>query len=570
MRGDLRHRLRSHLDCLYPPEHAAAALDGILAAVASLAPRPPREPLFDERDVLVIAYPDQVRAPDQAPLVSLREFLEEHFGDALTGMHVLPFHPATSDDGFAVADYAEVDAAFGSWEELGRLGRRFRLMVDAVFNHVSSSHPWFRRWLEGDPDHADWFMTLPEDTDVNGVVRPRALPLLSPFDTADGRRWVWTTFSADQVDLNYACPDVLVAVTRALLRYVERGAGIIRLDACAFMWKELGTPCIHLPQTHEIIRLWRTLLDEVAPGTLLVTETNVPHAENLSYFGHGIDEAHVVYQFPLAPLVLSAFHLGDGSTLRDWLATLAAPSPQTTFLNFLGSHDGIGLRPVEHLLTPAEIAHLVDLAQSHGGGVSYRSTADGTLAPYELNTVFFDALTPAESDEPLATQVRRFLASQAILLSLQGIPAVYFHALVGSRNWHDGVRDTGMLRTINREKLDRARLAAELTDPRSRRFAVAAGMRRLLRARTGHPAFHPNAGQRILPTDGGALVFERVAADGRRVICAHSLLGRDQRLAVPVPDGTYRDLLGAGAVVAHEGSLRLHLDPYDARWLAAD
>src|SRR5690606_35016656 len=108
--------------------------------------------------------------------------------------------------------------------------------------------------------------------------------------------------SADQVDLNFKNPAVLLATTRALLFYVEHGAKFIRLDAIAYLWKEIGTPCIHLPQTHQVIQLMRAVLDEVAPDVRLITETNVPHPDNISYFGAGTNEAQLVYNFALPPL----------------------------------------------------------------------------------------------------------------------------------------------------------------------------------------------------------------------------------------------------------------------------
>src|SRR5690625_2575882 len=233
------------------------------------------------------------------------------------------------------------------------------------------------------------------------VTRPRALPLLHPFDAVDGLRHVWTTFSADQPDLDYRNPQVLAAMTQTLLRYVANGARLIRLDAVAFLWKQIGTTCMHLPQTHEVVKLWRTIVDAVAPGTMLITETNVPHTENVSYFGLGDDQAHLVYQFPLAPLVLHAFDSGNTATLRVWAQGLRTPSENTSFFNFLGSHDGIGLRPVEGLLDDDDVQRLVDRVQRHGGGVSFRSNADGSSSPYELNTVFFAALNDpfARSEE---------------------------------------------------------------------------------------------------------------------------------------------------------------------------
>lgn len=577
-------RVRAHLDHLYPPEQAARAAGevvGLMAAhLAAGRGAPARSQPFDETDVVLISYADQVFETGRAPLATLGEFLERHLDGVVSGLHLLPFYPSTSDDGFAVVDYDAVDPSYGDWADVEVLGRRYRLMVDAVFNHMSASSPWFRGWLAGDPEYRDFFVVADRYSDLASVTRPRTTPLLTPFEvqvddgsrgTVGRHRDVWTTFSADQVDLDYANPRVLVRVTEALLGYLAHGAGMIRLDAVAFLWKEPGTTCVHLPETHEIIRLWRTVVEEVAPGTLLVTETNVPHRENVGYFGDGTDEAHLVYQFPLAPLVLSMFLLADSSVLQEWSATLAAPSPSTTFLNFLGSHDGVGVRPAEGLLTPSEIQQLCDLSRAHGGGVSFRVEPDGRLTPYELNTVYFDALTAVDSGEPLDVRVDRYLAAVSILLALAGVPALYVQGLFGGENWLEGVRATGRLRTINRRKWERRPLERELTDPGSRRYQVLTRVRERIRVRTSEPAFHPNGAQRVLDTGRTVFAIERDTVDGgHTVLCATNVAGRrnDWQARGLSVRGEVTDLLSGDAFhVDDDGSALVVLPPYGVRWL---
>lgn len=569
-------QVRAHLDRLYPPAEAAVAAERLAALIARFTAanpglaRPPRPP-FDEADVVLITYADQLRRPGESPLRTLRRFVVERLAGAVSGVHLLPFYPSTSDDGFSVVDYLAVDEDIGTWEDVRALSRETRLMVDAVVNHVSSESAWFRSWRAGDPRHKGWFIEVDPDTDLSGVTRPRAHPLLTAFGTDCGTRHVWTTFSTDQIDLDYRNPEVLLAVTGVLLGYVANGARIIRLDAVAYLWKRLGTSCIHLPETHEVIRLWRTVLDAVAPGTLLITETNVPHAENVSYFGQGHDEAHLVYQFPLAPLVLSAFHLADATTLREWAVGLSTPSEATSFFNFLGSHDGVGLRPAEGLLTPAEIGHLCTLATAHGGGVSYKADPGGGMSPYELNTVYFDALTESESAESPAVQIDRFLSAQSILLALAGVPGVYVQALLGSRNWQEGVEATGRLRSINRQKFDLEALTAELDNPRTLRHAVFTRLRQRIAVRAGEPAFHPNGQQRVLPAQRAVFALERTAPDGSsRVVCLHSLSGRPQDVAVATGAGDFTDLTGHGTQrVGPGGRITVTLPPYGVSWLRA-
>lgn len=575
----LHERMRGHLAALYAPDEVEPTLERLRWMLERftrrVGDRVVRDTLFDERDVALITYADQITEPDRPPLQSLQQFLSDRVSGVISGVHLLPHYPATSDDGFAVADYDAVDPALGTWRDVTALADEFRLTLDAVINHVSARGSWVREWRRGSEPFADFLIELPSDTDTSTVTRPRTTPLLTPVETSSGVRWVWSTFSADQFDLNYANPEVLLAVCEVLLDYVAKGASILRLDAIAFLWKQLGASCIHLPQTHEVIKLWRTMFDAVAPGTLLLTETNVPHEENVSYFGDGRDEAHMVYQFPLAPLTLSAFHLADTSQLQEWLATISTPSAETTFFNFLGCHDGIGLRPAEGLLTRAEITHLCDLACAHGGGVSYRSHPDGSQSPYELNTVFFDALNPVASTESPQRLLERHLAAQSILLSLAGMPAVYVHALLGSRNWYEGVRQTKRLRTINREKFDRATLEAELDDPMSMRHQAFASLSERIRVRTREPAFHPSGAQRIVASPPAFLAYERAAMDeSSQVLCVHNVTGRRQTFTASAGDGvTLRgwlvDLIDpsrTAAVDAH-GRVSVALEPYGVAWL---
>lgn len=570
-------RLRGHLERIYGDAVAAEVHPRLVELCERYAERLrplPRRQGVDESDVLLITYGDQVREPDRRPLETLHGFLSDHLQDLVSGVHLLPHYPSTSDDGFAVADYLKVDPALGTWRDVLRLGRDLDLMLDAVVNHTSQSGRWFRKWARDEPAFRDFFISLPSDTDTSSVTRPRTSPLLTPVETARGLEYVWTTFSSDQVDLNYANPEVLLAVCEVLLLYVEHGARLLRLDAIAFLWKRLGTSCVHLPETHEVIKLWRTMLDAVAPGTLLVTETNVPQSENVSYFGDGYDEAHLVYQFPLPPLTLSAFQLADASPLAEWIATLETPSEQTSFLNFLGSHDGIGLRPAEGLLTPGEIEHLCELAKGHGGGVSYRAQPDGTMSPYELNTVFFDALNPLHVNEPSERRIRRFLAAHAILLALQGVPLLYIQAVLGSHNWIEGVERTGRLRSINRQKFDLDTLESELADPASHRRRVLDGLRDLVHVRRAERAFHPAGAQRVLPTPDPVLGLERTSPEGRRrVLALTNVSGRPQALRLgpdPALAGRFVDLFdGRVERGDSDGVLELGLAPYGVRWLAA-
>ncbi|HEC23044.1 MAG TPA: sugar phosphorylase, partial [Chloroflexi bacterium] len=452
----------------------------------------------------------------------------------------------------------------------------FKLMVDAVLNHVSTQSEWFQGFLRGDEKYREYFITVDPSTDLSMVVRPRDLPLLTPVETSWGTQYVWTTFSRDQIDLNYHNPDVLLEMIDILLFYIEQGADIIRLDAIAYLWKEIGTTCIHLPQTHAVVQLFRAIVDEVAPGVLLITETNVPHAENISYFGDGTNEAHLVYQFPLPPLVAHAFMRGTARHLTEWAAGLEAPSEQTSFFNFTASHDGVGVRPLAGLLGEEELEALIEQTHASGGQVSYKLNPDGSKSPYELNVTYFDLLNPPGRGESLSLQVRRFLASQAIMLALAGMPGIYFHSLLGSRNYLEGVKKTGYPRTINREKLDVREVEAALADPRSLRHAVFTGYRSLLQKRIAEKAFHPNAEQRVLSLNEAVFSLLRVAPSGEEAIIAlHNVSTTGQpitinlhELELTIPAGHLRDIVsGATWAVEQPASFAFELEPYQVAWL---
>lgn len=494
----------------------------------------PAEASLTERDSFLITYADQVRESGKPPLQTLKNFCESHLRRVVSGIHILPFFPCSSDDGFSIMDYRTVNPSLGTWNDVKQLSNSFRLMFDGVINHASAQGSWFQAFLRDEVPFRDYFLTVEGNPDLSQVVRPRALPLLTEFQTVSSKRQVWTTFSADQVDLDYHNPDVLLEIFDILLIYAQHATQFIRLDAIAYLWKEIGTTCIHLPQTHAIIQLLRAVLDEVAPHVHLITETNVPHKDNISYFGDGYNEAQLVYNFALPPLVLHTFRTGDTSILSEWASGLDLPSDRTTFFNFLASHDGIGLNAARGILSPADIAALVDQSLAHDGLISCKQNSDGTQSPYEININYFDALSDPNSQEPLEKQIDRFMAAQAILLSLRGVPGIYFHSLFGSRNWLDGVKANHYNRAINRQKLDRVTLEHELADKNTLRGRVFGRYQNLLSQRAASTAFHPYGGQEVLDVGRGVFGILRTSPDGtQQVLCLQNVTAITQPVSIP-------------------------------------
>ncbi len=558
--SDISQNMQKKMGRLYGDERGNATYKRLQAIIGPRQPATSSELALSERDVMLITYGDQIQTAGENPLVTLHNFLNTTIAPTINNVHILPFYPYSSDDGFSVIDYRVVNPDLGNWDDIAALGHDFGLMFDAVFNHISAQSAWFQGFLRDEPPYTEYFITVDPATDLSAVVRPRALPLLTPVQTANGECHVWTTFSADQVDLNVTNPDVLLELIEILLFYVRSGARFIRLDAIAFLWKEIGTSCLHLEETHLIIQLMRDVLDWVAPDVLLITETNVPHTENISYFGDGSNEAQLVYQFPLPPLILHSFHTGSAQALTHWASTIKRVSERTTFFNFTASHDGIGLRPVTGILSDGEIAALAQLAQAHGGHVSYKTNSDGSESPYELNINYFDAITnPAITAQTPAVSCQRFICSQAILLAFIGLPGIYFHSLFGSRNDHAGVKETGRYRSINREKLELVRLQAELTDQESIRFQVYEAYMRLLEIRTREKAFHPLGEQQVLNLDTRVFALERTY-DEQRVVALHNVTGESVRLSTVQPG---IDLISGQT----HNQPELTLEPYQVVWL---
>ena len=567
--------IRRRLARVYGIEEADILLDRLYRMVGRYgvgAQLNQNSPNLTARDVVLITYADMVKSSseEQSPLGALKEFCTARLKGAVSAIHILPFYPWTSDDGFSVVDYREVSPDYGTWDDVSKLGEEFELMFDLVLNHCSSKSPWFKEYVSGVEPGLNYIMEGNPKTDLSMVVRPRSTPLLTPYQTRKGERHVWTTFSADQVDLDWTSPDLLFEFLDIILYYVSIGCKILRLDAVAFLWKKIGTDCLHLPETHEIIKLIRNFLEVVAPDVVILTETNVPHAENISYFGKG-DEAHAVYQFSLPPLLLHGLLRGTSEHLTDWATNLAPPPKGCHFLNFTASHDGVGVRPLEGILPHDEILGLADEIRQKGGFVSMRRMEDGSESPYELNSTYFSALSdPKNEDMGMA----RFQCSQAVALAMKGIPAVYFHSLCGTPNDLDGYKLTKRNRTVNRKKWTQDELNQLLDDQETLPAQIFSWYSRTLRMRAGCPAFHPEAPQEILNFGSDLFAVRRDSTDGGlSVICLFNFTSEDSKisdmslLSSLFPVGKARDLISGGEIDWGKKDA-LTLRPYQAVWLS--
>lgn len=566
----LRQRLLDHLNVIYPEGDNVRLCDEFLCAMRldqNIEHPSAHENLWDQSDIIAIAYGHSITKHGETPLHSLHDFCNTHLSELISGIHLLPFFPHSSDDGFAVVDYEAVDPAIGDWKDIRAISQDFDLMADLVLNHCSAYHQWFINFINGEDPGRDYFFTASPEDDLRSVIRPRTSELLKAVDTRNGRRHVWCTFSHDQVDLDFTNPKVLLEFIKIARFYLDQGVRIFRLDAVAFIWKEVGAHCLNLDQTHEIVRLLRQLIEHADPRAIIITETNIPLHENLSYLGNA-NEAHCIYNFSLPPLLVNALVSGNCRHLKNWLISMPPSQNGTAYLNFIASHDGIGLRPAEGLLDENELDTFLETMEDFGGLISWRAQDGLVKKPYEVNISLYDAFKGTNQGED-EWQLERFICAHAIMLSLEGIPAIYLHSLVGTGNDYQRVAATGHNRSINRGQWDEDELNALLADANSHHARVLARMQSLIRIRREQPAFHPNAAQFTLQASDQVFAYWRQSMDHEATIfCLNNISKQPQSIILSsinlIGAENWRDLISGKEYHLDES---LTLAPYQSVWL---
>jgi sucrose phosphorylase len=524
---------------------------------------------WSEKDVILITYGDSIINDDELPLTTLKRFADSHIKQCINSIHILPFFPYSSDDGFAVIDYSSVNEALGSWQEIENISNDYRFMSDLVVNHCSSRSAWFTNFINGKGQGHDYFFTAQADDDLSSVVRPRTSPLLKTVLTPQGEKQVWCTFSHDQVDFDFRNPEVIKAFVSIIRQYLDKGVNIFRFDAIAFIWKEAGTSSINLPQTHEIVRLLRTLIEAAAPNAIIITETNIPNTQNLTYFGNA-NEAHGIYNFSLPPLLLNTLLTGNCLYLKRWLMSMPPAQNGTMYFNFIASHDGIGLRPAEGLLNSSELETLVQTVQSFGGKISWRTADNGEQKPYEMNIALYDALqgTVNGQDE---WNLERFICAHTIMFGLEGIPGIYIHSLLGTQNDYQKLKNTHHNRAINRHRWQEQALHSALADKSQHHNKVLARLQSLLKIRIKQPAFHPNATQFTLHLGLQLFGFWRQSQDRRQsIFCISNIT--DKEIVLPLSElnliitESWVELISAKTL--EHLTEELILSPYQTVWIS--
>ncbi|AMJ86193.1 MULTISPECIES: sugar phosphorylase [Alteromonas] len=574
----LHDKVKHHLEYIYadvPLEHSLESLTMSLMETMGIKPDEDvslpqsHSNYWDEEDIIMITYGDSVIDGDERPLVTLNRFLNRYSKNTINNVHILPFFPYSSDDGFSVIDYSSVNEALGSWDDVEAIAKDYGLMTDLVINHCSARSVWFDNFIKGEGPGSDFFFTGDPADDLSIVTRPRVSPLLRETETKDGTKHVWCTFSHDQVDFDFRNPKVLLTFIDIIRLYIDKGAKIFRLDAVAFLWKIVGTNCINLPQTHEVIRLIRTLIEHVDPSIIIITETNIPNRENLTYFGNA-NEAHAIYNFSLPPLLVNTLVTGNCKYLKSWMMSMPPAQNGTAYFNFIASHDGIGLRPAEGLLDDEEISELVHTMQNFGGKISWRASDHGQQKPYEINITLFDALQ-GTTKGPDKWQIDRFICAHAIMLGMEGIPGIYIHSLLGTSNDYEKVANTGQNRSINRRRWDFKELEALLDSPYSQHHKVLTRLSQLIRIRKAQPAFHPNATQFTLQLNENIFGYWRQSLDRKQsIFCISNVSDEEQTILLSdinlIGTDNWIDLVTRQQIALSDAFLQLK--PYQVLWIS--
>jgi sucrose phosphorylase len=533
---------------------------------------------FTEKDIILITYGDVLQGGEVSPLATLHKIVNTYNAGVINTLHILPFFPYSSDRGFSIKDFSSVDPRLGTWQNIREISSQYQLMFDGVLNHTSSESKAFKEFLNDHKFYRHFFISYNSPNDLtpdqrSKIFRPRTSDILTEFKTINGPRYVWTTFSADQIDLNFRHPSVLMRVIEGLLFYVRQGANMLRLDAVTYIWAEPGTECVHLPETHEVVKLLRDVMNTVAPSVALITETNVPHEDNISYFGNGHDEAHMVYNFALPPMVLHTFYREDTTAITKWAGTLKNPSNTATFFNMLDTHDGVGLMGVKGILPQEDIDFIVQSAKERGGLISYKTTANHTEEPYEINSTWWNAINGDDSEEDLAFQVKRYTASRSLFMVIQGVPASYIHGLLGTPNDYNLAKKTGVNRDVNRGTVDIEKLAKAYKNPKSKNALLRKNNIRLALIRIKQRAFHPHGDQRVLMVSPFVFAVFRTSPEGNQHILAMTNVTNNACSVeilwdeLSVGESHWFDLVSKKEWQAKNKKLFITFEPYDVIWL---
>jgi glycosidase len=476
-------------------------------------------PKFSHKDIILNSYPDSIISESTSPLAALRKFGEEFLSNTINGIHILPFYPWDTDRGFSVLDYYEVDPRNGSWQDIRAIASTFdSLMIDVVINHASIDNSIVQQALLKQ-DYHNYVLTFddqnkPSHDELVKITRARPSPVLTRYalvkDSFDndkatlvhpeekGQGWVWTTFSRSntpdgnidtrQVDFNFKNSKVFIEFLKIILEYISHGARWIRLDAIGYLWKEIGTNCLHRPQTHVITQLYSEILALLESFSIvLIAEVNEPQEKALQYLGLTEEpESDMIYLFTHFPLAVHAILSGTAKYYMNWLPSLI-PAIGKLFVTVLGTHDGMGQKPIGDWLPSSEKEFLqTTLVNKHGALPNFAHLSGGQKIIYELCSTPWSFINPKNSKHDRKIAIRRYSAVFTLGLMIKGVPSIYINGLLGIPNSEETLDEN---RTVNRQRLNESELLNILRDEANINSQILTELLRITEIRQNEPSF---------------------------------------------------------------------------------
>ena len=526
-----------------------------------------KKKIISEKTSIVICYGDSVFSSSQRHLLkNFQSFFQKKLSKYFNTIHFLPFYPSSSDSGFAVKDHYKIDSRLGNWTDIKRFSKKNDIMADIVINHSSARGLWFKNFLKKKKPGKDYFLTVNSNFNISKVIRPRDHQLLKKIDIFKKPEYLWRTFSPDQLDMNFKNPAVLLRFIKIMVNLINHGVTIFRLDAIAYLWKESGTKCINLRETHEIIKLLRIICSFLNVESIIVTETNLPEKENISYFGNA-DEANWIYNFSLPPLLIYSFLFENSSYLNSWNKNLPQTKKGNSYLNFIASHDGIGMRPVEGIINEDNKNKFLKRLKKNGSKFSYRKVQNKSKKVYEANITVFDALKKSDYDPKGKFSLERFISAHSIMISFEGVPAIYFNSLFGTSNDKAKYIITGNNRDLNRYRWKQKNLLDNLKNLNSKQSIFYKNITNLLNIRIKQKAFHPNAKRYNIDLGINIFCFKRISLDKKQtIICITNLTSKIQYTNLNRKYNLWKNLISPQNRLIKKD--KIELKPFETMWLS--
>jgi len=425
-----------------------------------------------ENKIMLITYADSMGKN----LMDLENVIDKYFSKAIAGIHILPFFPSSGDRGFAPVDYHKVDSAFGSWNDIERLSKKYYLMFDYMINHISAQSEYYKDFLakKDGSKYRDLFIRYkdfwangePTEEEVAAIYKRKPRAPYADAHFLDGtQEKVWCTFDEEQIDINCKSDTAKKFIKDNLMCLCNHGASIIRLDAFAYAAKKAGTSCFFIePDVWEFLEECKQIIGKYDVELLPEIHEHYTMQKKIA------NKDYYVYDFALPMLLINGLYYGKTEYLKHWLEI--CPRKQYTTLD---THDGIGVVDVRDLLPDQEIDRTREDIFKFGANVKkiYNTAAYNNLDVYQVNCSYYSALGDDDA----------YLLARAVQFFAPGIPQVYYVGLLAGKNDLELLEETKVGRNINRHYYTLAEIDQEVTRP------VVQKLMKLMEFRNTYPAF---------------------------------------------------------------------------------